>query len=606
MNFFLETAIALIVLGTFLALGNALVTITKMHLIKFHAQLLLGAAFYSFGLSVFGLFFSIKAYTCIILIPAISHFGLKLVKGKISFPQFKAPSMLLIFLAINLFLAYYPSTYFDPLNYHLFGIVNWLKLDKLVHIPSAIQLMHNSYADYTFFPLGILTGHTSLDKLVNFQVSAQLVSYGLGIVCFSFILCTFLERKFSKLWLSFFCITLILRASLHHKGLIAKNDWIALSWFALGFYFIFCSKLHENKIKLLGAFFVGMSIGAKFTYLVAALIGLFSYFLTVEKNYKTHIKILFTCVLVASPYFVRNFIWTSNPIFPMGSKVFNTELLGPSWLEGLNFFDMKLNKLTWDLVSNKLNRIFTYEPITYLFLLVPIFYKSFKNSIMLIWIGVTGFLFLFFFVVGANSEIRHFGPIALSINGFGASVLFLLCEKFKLKVSSQLLVVSSFIVVMIFNVLILDNQLNPIPSSLREGIVSPRTSSLISEKRGLYLAAKLPGFISKDSKLALLDDTPPYYFSHLGILRLWDDPNIDRDMNICGEQLRCIVNSLKKWRITHLIDTDTMFDPYYRPLVQLSLRIAMQKYPGIILTQDNGEKLISIEKLNEIISKYEL
>lgn len=600
MNIIIEISSAFLVLLSYLSLGKLFLNQINITKISLEIQLLTGAALYAFGVSLFGLIGGIGIFTGVMLVPSLLLFLIQGLRRKMQI-ELEVPSIWLgSFLGLNFLLVLYPSAYFDPLNYHLFGIVEWLKLDQLIHLKSAIQLMHTSFADYTYFPIGLIHGTNSIEQLLKLQVSAQIVTYGLGVCSFSLVLQRLLKMKLSHIWVSFIIIAMIARASLHHKGLMAKNDWIALSWFVAGLSLFYEKKDFEYRERVLGSFLLGMSVGSKFTYIPAVLIGIFALLPSKKLKIRELVLLAIICIAASLPYFFRNMLWTGNPIFPMGTRVFSTAFLGPSWIEGLNFFDMKLNEFNWELLLNKAHRIFTYEPITWFFLIIPFFYKKMKRDIFLTWLGVAGFLMLFIFVVGTHSEIRHFGPVALAINGFGAYSLWLCCQQMKLAERWQYTLCAGFFLVMLWNMTSLD-QLNPVPSAVREGVFLPRYQSLINEKRGLVLAPALPEILPPDSKLALLDDTPPYYFSNFSIIRLWDDPEIDHDLNGCEEDLKCMLTQLDKWKITHLIDSETMFDPYYRPLVQFAIRDAVHRYPEIVSFKKNGENLISIKKLNDII-----
>jgi hypothetical protein len=152
------------------------------------------------------------------------------------------------------------------------------------------------------------------------------------------------------------------------------------------------------------------------------------------------------------------------------------------------------------------------------------------------------------------------------------------------------------------NFLRLDNQLNPVPSALRRGDIIPREQSLIDEKRGISLSRKLGNILNKGEKVALIDDTPPYYFSMYNILRLWDDPDLDSSLDKCKEML-CILDILERWNISYLIESGTQFDPYYRAGVLDAFLKLKKNYPEIIEISDNGENLISVAKLRKAIIK---
>jgi hypothetical protein len=593
-----------IVLCSFLGLGKFLSILFKLDKSILAMDGLLGAGIYSLSISIFGLFLSLFHITCVLIITGFVFFLVGLYRKWFNF-HLKLPLVVVIYLIFALVMASYPSTYFDPLNYHLYGIVEWSKLDRLTHIKSAIQIMHNSYADYLYFPFSFWWGQSEIKELVSVQVSSQIFTVIFGITFFSFLMFELIKDKFEKIWVPLLIMAALTRASLQHKGFIAKNDWVALSWFLGAVYVLWANKINPTKTMLLSSIFMGLSVGTKLSYSVPATI-LYVWLLLIKKL-KFNKSFLYSTsliFLVIIPYLYRNYIWTRNPFFPLAHGLFPSNYLGPSWLEGFKYFDMAINDLSWELLQKKLIRIFTYEPIAYLGLLFPYCFFSLSFAFKSIWFLINCFLILFILCFGPGAELRHFGPVALMINIFGVYILSSSFNKLKIPERYKFFVSLFFLFLMVVNFFRLDNQLNPFPSSLRNGLLTPRTFSLVSEKKGYLISKNIKSIIEEDDRIALFDDTPPYYLSMYKIVRLWDDPSLDRDLKKCNH-INCVVQVFNQENIQYLLDSGFIFDPYYNLNVLNIIEHAIIKYPQIVILNLNGERLISIKILNRILKNYE-
>jgi hypothetical protein len=412
-----------------------------------------------------------------------------------------------------------------------------------------------------------------------------------------------IKDKFEKIWVPLFIMAALTRASLQHKGFIAKNDWVALSWFLGAVYLLWVDKINSTKTMLLSSVFMGLSVGTKLSYSVPATI--FYMWLILIKKIKFNKIFLYSAsliFLVIFPYLYRNYIWTQNPFFPLAHGLFPSNYLGPSWLEGFRYFDMGINHLTWDLLEKKFTRIFTYEPIAYFGLLIPYCFFSLSFAFKSIWFLINCFLILFIIYFGPGAELRHFGPVALMINIFGVYVLIFSSNKLKIPDRYKFFVCLVFLFLILVNIFRLENQLNPIPSSLRNGLLTPRTFSLVSERKGYLISKNIKSLIGKDDRIALFDDTPPYYLSMYNVVRLWDDPSLDRDLKKCHD-IQCVVDVFKQEKIQYLLDSGFIFDPYYNLNILNIIEHAIIKYPQIVILNLNGERLLSIKILNKILKK---
>jgi hypothetical protein len=602
MAVFFELVSVFIIVTSFVGLGSFLIKLLQIDKTILPVNGLLGAGFFSFIVSILGHFLSLFKITFILITIGFFFSSIGIIKKSYSF-KLHLPRIVALYLVFAFFVALYPSTYFDPLNYHLYGIVEWSKLDKLVHIKSAIQIMHDSYGDYLYFPFSFWWGQSDLKDLISLQITCQLFTVCIGISFFSLILFELVKDRFEKIWIPLLLISALTRASLQHKGFIAKNDWIALSWFLSAVYLQLTSFKDKKNSAYVSSFFMGLSIGTKLTYFAPA--GIFFIWFAVKEKIKIDKKLIISFIiffLTLLPYLLRNYFWTGSPVFPLAHNIFPTSFLGPSWIEGFKYFDITLNQLSFKFLQHKMIRIFTYEPLAYFSLVVPMFFHNLSSSSKKLFSLI--FLFLIFFILffGPWSELRHFGPIAISINMFGVIGISLISKRLSFTDNKKIFISYIFIGIITYNFLNLENQLNPLPSSLRKGVFFPRVQALLEENKGLKASQYLSKYKRKEFRLGLLDDTPPYFLSNHKVIRLWDDPDLDRSLKACFD-LNCVVNVLDKEGINYLLESGFIFDPYYNLSVLNLIDNAVLNYPHVVIWANNNEKIVSIKKLSEVIKK---
>ncbi|MDP8215707.1 MAG: glycosyltransferase family 39 protein [Candidatus Kaelpia imicola] len=94
----------------------------------------------------------------------------------------------------------------------------------------------------------------------------------------------------------------------------------------LGIYLMIQSHQSGNKTYLyLAAISIGFAAGMKYLGLIwLALSGLLIFEIerSVYKSFKTYVRFILVAILVASPFYIRNYIQTGNPFFPFLSNMF--------------------------------------------------------------------------------------------------------------------------------------------------------------------------------------------------------------------------------------------------------------------------------------------
>jgi hypothetical protein len=220
----------------------------------------------------------------------------------------------------------YPPTAFDSTMYHLpYGKI-YTQENRIVFTP------------FLRYPVSPQTNEMLFTLAIRFYdgVAAQLMQFlMMGILATG--LYAFGQRHFSQkagIW----AIAIVLSNPLVlWLGASAYID-IGLALFVtMAIYSIFnWIYLKENRWLILGALFLGLSAGSKYSALFfLILFGLATLVIGFRTKKVFHICLLIAItVAVASPWYFRNWYYTGNPVFPFFSQVFGYGLWNASDLQG--------------------------------------------------------------------------------------------------------------------------------------------------------------------------------------------------------------------------------------------------------------------------------
>jgi hypothetical protein len=298
-----------------------------------------------------------------------------------------------IALLLALFLTFTPPYDYDGLMYHLQGPRLFLETGRIIPIPENW---------FTFYPatwemlymLGMGLGSDIFARLIAFST----------LLLFLFVTYSFGKRFLPAPggWLS--AAMVIGVPMMLAWGGFAYID-LALSLFqflAIGLLLIWIEN-GDDKLLVLSGIMQGLALGSKYTaFSGAAIIGLCVVWVSVKhrKEQKQPFRRLVSSVLrfglpaiiVAFPWYLKNFLWTGNPIFPF---VFHQEIIDPSVLKlwtdylasfgtGNGFWDYFLLPIT---VFTKFNRFSTFSifgdypnPVMLLYIVYPFIRKRIKQN----------------------------------------------------------------------------------------------------------------------------------------------------------------------------------------------------------------------------------
>ena len=223
-------------------------------------------------------------------------------------------------------------------------ILSWVppvSKDALIHhlaVPK-LYLKHGSIYEIPFMPFSYFPMNLDLLYWISLYFENDIVP---KFIHFSFALLTawlifnYLKRKINVFYaltgaLFFLSIPIIVKLSITvyvDLGLIffsTASLLLLLKWIEKGF---------SLKILLLSATFCGLTMGTKYNGLIAFFIltffvpFLYSRYMQGDKpRFLTAagygILFLFVALLFFSPWMIRNYVWTSNPIFPLYDHWFN-------------------------------------------------------------------------------------------------------------------------------------------------------------------------------------------------------------------------------------------------------------------------------------------
>lgn len=586
--------------------------------LNFAYPLVLGSGLWALTLAVLGPFFSLRGLSLFLVgggtglwfWDRYTHRSPDLFRFHLN--PFRLPLPVWAYLGGALLLGFYPSVYHDPLNYHLFGAVRWLQKDRISFIADSIPVAHDSFADYLYLPLGALFDLSSVEGLLSFQISAQWMTIVLGIGVSSLFLENLLRDRLPWRWLGLVMVAALTRASLQHKGLMAKSDWICLSWFLAGILFyqksflsfpLFLSDLSRRTGLLAAGLFWGLAFGTRPTFAAPfVFLGLVVFFQRRDEReilLKNVPLLLPGLVLTLGLFGLRNAFWTGNPLFPMAHRIFPSSFLGPSWITGFQDWEPGLHSWSWDFFARKLDRIVTYDYINILFFFFPLFWKRSEPFWKGLWMACLGTVFFFIFVMGSNVEMRHLAPAAVAVN---ILAIFVLWQITRLGISPRLIpgIRTAVYLLILINIMRTPAEINPFPPQWRKGDFS-RVGGLREEGRGLETAAWVTAHLP-EARLGVFDDTPLYYLANLKIVKFWDEAQWDRELS-SAKNLQDLLNLFSTKGLTHLLETQREMDPLSPMGIRLLLRRFVGTYPEVVVFQKGRERVISLSLVQAALER---
>ncbi len=361
-------------------------------------------------------------------------------------------------------LSYVPPVNRDELNHHLAIPKLYLKHGNIYEMPDRVFSYYPMNLDLLYM-LPLYFGNDIIPKFIHF-------SFGLLTALLIF---GYLKKRVNSIY-GLFGVFLFLSIPVILKLSITVYVDLGLIFFSTAS-LIYLIKWIENNFKLssliISALWCGLAIGTKYNGLIVLFIlTLFvpfiysrsMYFQTEKRTlFKSEIKaigygILFMLIALAifSPWMIRNYIWTHNPLFPLYNHLFNPETprsagsSGHFLIRSINFHE------SWQQILLIPVRIFfqgedgnpkyfdgKLNPLLF-FLPFFAFYRQKKGSFVLTEkkiLLIYSLLFFFIAFFQSDMRIRYISPIIpplVILSVFGLHEIYLFCRERYVTVSGKI------------------------------------------------------------------------------------------------------------------------------------------------------------------------
>ncbi len=240
-------------------------------------------------------------------------------------------------------LTFTPPISRDALTHHLAIPKRYLLHGGIYEIPELIFSYYPMNLDLLYF-IPLWFGNDILPKFIH-------LSFGLGT---SWLIFVYLEKRLGRNWGltgALFFLTTPIIVSLASTAYVdlgvtfftTISLLLLLSW----------TKTNELKTIILAGIFAGLAAGTKYNGLLTIfLLTCFTPFIVLHSHKPISSKraiglasLFFLCAILAvSPWLIRNYIWTGNPIYPLFQSLFANE--GSPLTQGMNPF--LIRKLAYD------------------------------------------------------------------------------------------------------------------------------------------------------------------------------------------------------------------------------------------------------------------
>lgn len=338
---------------------------------------------------------------------------------KSSLRKIKSYTILWLTIIASIFIAtcslpLYPPTFWDSIEYHLAVAKIYAQSHALIFTPY-LRFPVNPQLNQMLFTGGFV---------VYDEISAHLIEYAM-LLLIPCALYAFSRRYFSP-WVGILASALWLGSPFSIQfGSVGYID-IGLTLFSLLSIYLFINYFYTNDDKwlVLSGVFLGFSAAVKYTGLFYVLVcGMLSIWIAYKKHdYLVPVKLGIAILVIAAPFYIRNYYYSGNPFFPFFSNIFDQRIWSDADIAGLlreqSSFGIPKNiisviKMPWYLIY-KPNTFFSelgdrllFSPAYFLaFLSIPVMF-FFKKTRLLSIFSISFILFWF----ETTQIIRYVFPV---------------------------------------------------------------------------------------------------------------------------------------------------------------------------------------------------
>jgi 4-amino-4-deoxy-L-arabinose transferase-like glycosyltransferase len=222
----------------------------------------------------------------------------------------------------------------------ILALVPPISRDALTHHLAIPKLYLQQGAIYEIPELGFSYYPMNLDLLYMIplafgnDIAPKLIHFAFALLT-GFLIYIYLKKKLSRAYgllggLFFLSIPIIIKLSITVYVDLGLIFFITASLILL---FLWTERKYQLRYLFASALFCGLAVGTKYNGLIALLLLsafaplLYSRTAGTKASNLAAIKygalFLVTALIIAAPWFIRNYIWTSNPLFPLFDTVFN-------------------------------------------------------------------------------------------------------------------------------------------------------------------------------------------------------------------------------------------------------------------------------------------
>lgn len=289
----------------------------------------------------------------------------------------------------------------DAMTYHLGGPKEWAlflngpKLNLLN--PESLTASYYEYLVYPLFILlkpvyGYLTPlETTSFEFLNYTVLVwgQIFSGVIGLIFIPKLVLDLCKNK-----MMYFYLILILILGLKGMNWVwitAKNDAFPLfcALVAARHFLKNFGNRNDFQVIFLTFFFLGIGLGAKMTNIYPMILILIYMFIQnigairAKLNWNHTIKLILVAagsgLIALLPFFLRNFIETSNPFYPTSSSFFENIYLTDS-IEAVH--KLYSHPTTWTIAFEKLKRLYVHSPGFIFITVISLCFKRWKEPLL--------------------------------------------------------------------------------------------------------------------------------------------------------------------------------------------------------------------------------
>lgn len=407
------------------SIGRRLLRLFKLK-ISFAEELVFGVClgyfligYVAFFLGISGLIYKQLFYVLFLVGLFVSFFDIKYIfKGiKKSYSNFKFGFnlkttllfILFFFVVLNLVAVVAPIWRWDVLSYHFAVPKLYIKAHSIYYIFHSMSSNAPFFSQMLYLTAMVLKSPI-LAKLVSYSFSLIIV---LGIISFS--------KRFFNLYvglfgaLIFFLMPLMMQSSISAGADVATALFCFVSFYA----FVVWFKKLDIRWLVLSSVMMGVALSTKYfagiQFLILSAFLVFRLITIKDKELKYKLACLFLFPLIAflvfSPWLIKNYLYTGNPVYPLLYSLFGGKYLSQTKAMNLamsgNAFPANLKNfvlMPWYLTmfSPKVSGVMGVGPVFLAFLPLLLVLKGKKNILLRLLLVFSFFAFTIWFFLGGH------------------------------------------------------------------------------------------------------------------------------------------------------------------------------------------------------------